>query len=95
MTRHWGGGIELVRPNIKIAKIVEGYIYRQLNNSLTEKDGDKFRQLTNNFIKDNRLDAVILGCTELPLVYGSSDDPSIIDTLQVLSDGLLLSYFNR
>jgi len=95
MTRHWGGGIDLVRPSIKIANIVESYIYKQLNNSLTKQDQNKFRQLTKRFMEDNQLDAVILGCTELPLVYGDSDSPKIIDTLQVLSDGLLLSYFNR
>jgi aspartate/glutamate racemase len=46
-------------------------------------------------MQDNQLEAVILGCTELPLVYGGNSNPKIIDTLKVLSDGLLLSYFNR
>ncbi|MEI6237607.1 MAG: hypothetical protein WCP03_03345 [Candidatus Saccharibacteria bacterium] len=75
--------------------MVEKYIYKQLNNSLTKFERQQFRQLVSRFIKDKKLDAVILGCTELPLVYGDNDDPAIIDTLKVLCDGLLRGYFKN
>ena len=95
MIRHWGGGIELVRPDLNTAEIIEGYIYKQLNNSLTRLEQQQFRQLVSKLTKDKELDAVILGCTELPLVYGDSNDPVIIDTLKVLCDGLLREYFKK
>ena len=84
-----------MRPDIKTVEIIERYIYKQLNNSLTVIERRQFRRLVSDFIKDKELDAIILGCTELPLVYGDDDDPMIIDTLKVLCDGLLKEYFKK
>ena len=95
MIRLWGGGINLVRPDKKTAEIVESYIYKQLNNSLSKSERQHFRNLVNEFIETNNLDVVILGCTELPLVYGNSNNPKIIDTLKILCDSLLEKYFKN
>lgn len=84
---------EIVRPDIALAKIVEGYIYKQLDGSLSEAERNKFRRMVASFKKQNKLDAVILACTELSLVYGQTDEPVILDTLQILSDELMAAYF--
>jgi len=85
---------ELVRPDQELAEQIEQYIYKQLNNALQESERRQFRVKIDKFKVDNNLDAVILGCTELPLVYGESlSDDIIIDTLQLLATGLLESYF--
>lgn len=89
------GTAVLIRPDAELAEKVERYIYRQLDNSLTERERQTFRKLVGQFMEREKLDAVILGCTELPLVYGEDNDPSIIDTLQVLSEALLRSYFKN
>ena len=91
--KHWGGGIKLVRPDAKTAAITEKNIFKLINGNLTRTDRMKFRKLVGDFIQSQQLDAVILGCTELPLVFGDNDDPQIIDTLKVLCDGLLEHHF--
>ncbi|MEI6228853.1 MAG: hypothetical protein WCP11_02445 [Candidatus Saccharibacteria bacterium] len=91
--KHWGGGIKLIRPDTKTAAKTEQNIFKLINCNLTESDRTKFRKVVNNFIQSQKLDAVILGCTELPLVFGDGDDPRIIDTLKVLCDGLLEHHF--
>ena len=88
------GIAEIVRPENALAMSIEEYIYRQLNNSLTAGDSPAFRKLVQEFMEQTGVDAVILGCTELPLIYGDlTDAPHIIDTLQVLADALLRAYF--
>lgn len=84
---------EIVRPGEMLIDKTEGYIYKQLSGKLTIKDRNDFRKLVDIFRQDNELDAVILGCTELPLVYGSCEDENILDTLDILADALLDKYF--
>ncbi len=89
------GMAEVVRPGAGVAEQIEGFIYKQLSNDLDETEREQFRSFVDGFSRDQKLDAVILGCTELPLVYGETANPQIIDTLQVLCDGLLEDYFKK
>lgn len=45
------------------------------------------------FIKKEALEGVILGCTELPLVFPKNEFPNVIDCLDVLADKLLDKYY--
>lgn len=88
------GIADIVRPDFNFAEQIEQYIYKQLNDNLSDAERNGFKLQVAEFKKERKLDAVILGCTELPLVYGESlDDRTILDTLQILSDGLLSVYF--
>lgn len=87
------GTAEVVRPDAQFAERLEDYIYEQLNDNLSEAERRKFRLEVTQFKRTNKLDAVILGCTKLPLVYGPSNNPAMLDTLQLLADGLLKIYF--
>lgn len=87
--------VTIIRPSNILSKRIEGLIVKQLNGTISDKDKSDFRKLVNNFLKTSQLDAVILGCTELPLIFGDSEDEKIIDTLKVLSEGLLSSYFSK
>jgi aspartate racemase len=90
------GVADIIRPKDAFAKQIESYIYRMLDGTLTETDRQAVKRRVQIFRKNNDLDAVILGCTELPLIYGESlDDDSVLDTLQLLADGLLQSYFSE
>lgn len=51
--------------------------------------------LAHAFIKKHRLDAVILGCTELPLIFPRDTHVAVIDTLDVLADAVLSHYYVR
>jgi aspartate racemase len=88
------GIAEIARPDTAFAERIERYIYKQLNNSLEEAERRQFKVEVARFRESENLDAIILGCTELPLVYGeSTHDDTILDTLQLLAGGLLESYF--
>lgn len=89
------GTIELVRPSLSIARQVEGLIYKQLVGSLTLSDRQNFVGIVESFRRTESLDVVILGCTELPLVYGSGRQETVIDTLQLLADALLNNYYKK
>jgi len=80
---------QLIRPSKSTVVQVEKFIFKQLNASLLESEQEEFRSLVKQFQAAEKLDAVILGCTELPLIFGGHKDPSVINTLQVLADGLL------
>lgn len=84
----------VVRPEKIVADQTENYIYKQLQNDIQATDAKAFRKLVSDFKKTEKLDAVILGCTELPLIYNRTDS-HVIDTLQLLSDGLLKKYFKK
>lgn len=85
---------EIERPDVEFAEQIEQYIYKQLKDTLLEDERQQFRIKVKKFMQANKLDAVILGCTELPLVYGESqNNETVVDTLQLLADGLLEYYF--
>ncbi|HSX17267.1 MAG TPA: amino acid racemase [Patescibacteria group bacterium] len=85
--------VKLVRPSAAIATKLEKLIFKQLHGDIKPADQAALRRIAEKFIADRKLDAVILGCTELPLIFGESEDARVIDTLRVLSDGLLHAYF--
>ncbi len=84
----------LVKPSQVESNRVEGYIYKQLCGGLTPKDRIDFTAFVEEFAASNKLDAVILGCTELPLIFLGSRKVDTIDTLQLLADALLDRYFD-
>ncbi len=85
-------GVEIVRPSRNVAKKIETLIFKQLNNRTEAEDRRTLRRIVHEFKKTKELDVIILGCTELPLIYGKADK-SVIDTLQLLADNLLKKYF--
>ncbi|MDR0627309.1 MAG: aspartate/glutamate racemase family protein [Bifidobacteriaceae bacterium] len=89
-----------VHPNLHIPKDsvleqAEGWVFKLLDGKITTADQAAFRDFVEDFRRERDLDAVVLGCTELPVVYGPTTDQSIISTLEVLADGLLAFYFGK
>ena len=80
---------ELLKPDSSTVKKLEAFIFRQLSGKITATQRNQFRKLVDDFKNQQNLDCVVLGCTELPLVFGNNDDAAIIDSLDVLADGLL------
>lgn len=85
-------GIKLIRPSNDVAERIEMLIFKELQGTRDNQDRKQLHNIVESFRKQNELDAVILGCTELPLVFGHSSKRHIIDTLQVLSEGLLAAF---
>jgi aspartate racemase len=89
-----------VHPNIFIPEDevlieAETFIFKLLSDAITEEDVAAFHAFVNDYKVANNLDSVLLACTELPVVYGTVDDPTIISTLDVLADGLLDYYYKH
>jgi len=78
-------------PNEKFQKLLEKVIREVLNNNLTKKEIKDLINLTKKFIKNNRIEGIILGCTELPLAFPKSKfkDVKIFDSLEILADAVV------
>jgi len=84
--------VVLVRPDDEVAVFLDTIIFQQIKGLTTIEDKKLLREIVNHFIESNNLDVVILGCTELPLIFDNEQDHKVIDTLQVLAEGLLEAY---
>lgn len=85
--------IELVNPGIKLQDFCEVIIRDIIANNSHPERFKKLSLLTKRFIQKEKLDAVILGCTELPLAFTENKSVNIIDCLEVLSGVLLRKTF--
>ena len=64
-------GIQVVTPSEEDCKWIGWHIENELEHGVITKDTkDKFIEIANKGYSDLGVDAIILGCTELPMVYG-------------------------
>ncbi|MDR1088455.1 MAG: aspartate/glutamate racemase family protein [Coriobacteriales bacterium] len=82
-------------PDDSVLEQAETWVFKLLDGSLTPEDAEEFHRFVEDYQKTNELDAVLLACTELPVVYGPANRPSIVSTLDVLADGLLSYYYRH
>lgn len=85
-------GIEVFYPVGQAQKIYEKII-RSVIAGRAATFSKKLFQATREFVKNNKLDGIILGCTELPLVFPKHRFNNIIDGLDVLAKELLMRYY--
>ena len=86
-----GSGIEIIIPSqkevVKLGKIVEKIVVGQV------KDADKeLVKIADNLIEKGA-EAVILGCTELPLVFPKRYQAPVLDSVEILARSLLKRYY--
>lgn len=75
-------------------QLVHAQIIREvIGGRIKKSQTDLLGKLVKNFIKNEKLDGIILGCTELPLVFPKGKIANTIDCLDVLADELLLRYY--
>lgn len=82
-------------PNDQVLMEAENFIFKLLADEITAVDQQSFHEFVEDYKQQNNLDAVLLACTELPVVYGTSTDSTLVSTLDVLADGLLDYYFSH
>ena len=76
-------------------KLHESIIRKLVAGEKVISDVQKIVRSTEIFIKENNLDGIILGCTELPLVFPKKKfDGRMIDSMDILADKLLERYYN-
>lgn len=86
-------GVRLIIPQFQLQeqleRIIRGVI-RGEDLATLKKD---MEEISIQFIKENNLDAVILGCTELPLVFPNQQRIKVVSSLHILADVLIDHYY--
>ncbi len=79
-------GIKIVKPNKEDQEIITQVILAQLNGGVRRYLKKKFLKLIDG-LKDSNVEAILLACTELPLVVQQSDvDFPLVDCTRVYAD---------
>lgn len=78
-------GIEVVIPDKAERDYIADRILNELeNNIINPKTADDILKITARMAKDSNLDAIILGCTELPLLFADRATPvPFLDTMNI------------
>lgn len=87
--------IQIFLPDEKTQEFHEKIIRDVVANGETSRYKDELLEMTQKFINEQSLDGVILGCTELPLVFPKDKFSNVIDCLDVLADSLLTNYYHK
>lgn len=87
--------IEVINPDDDFLKKQEDIIRFVVANGETKKFENVLSDMTGKFIENNNLDGVILGCTELPLVFPNGKFKNTIDSLEILADYLLKNFYDN
>lgn len=79
-------GIELVKPKDDVMKIIDDIIFTELVYGKCSKSSQAYiYSVINSFKSQSNCDAVILGCTEIPLALSSEPSLSILDSATLLA----------
>ncbi|MFD4932895.1 aspartate/glutamate racemase family protein [Peribacillus butanolivorans] len=83
---------DIIVPDREFNATILEHIVRVFAGTYTGADSQAFREIVERFRDENRLEAVILGCTELPVAYGDGPREGIVDSIEVLADHLLTTF---
>jgi len=86
-----GAGIEIVVPGDGDREILDRTIYGELAlGNVTAAFRQRLLEICGKHIREDGVDSVILGCTELPLVISSDDLPiAVLDTTVIHAGAIL------
>ncbi len=87
-------GIKICYPKDGMQKLHELVIRNMVAGKKIFSDIRELEKSTKRIIRDKGLDGLILGCTELPLVFPKDEFVNVIDCMDVLADKLLEKYYN-
>lgn len=89
-------GIEVITPNEEEKKYIGTKIEKELELGKVMPDTrSKFQKIAERIIEEERVHAIVLGCTELPLVFNEIRLPvPYIDVMQVHIEALVNLFFS-
>lgn len=87
-------GIKVFYPENGLQELHESVIRNMVAGKRITGDIKRLETSTREFVIKHNLDGVILGCTELPLVFPKGNFTNVIDCMDVLADMLLKRYYN-
>ena len=78
-------GVEVVTPNAEERKYIGTKIETELEfGKVLPKTQSTFKEIAERIIREERVQAIVLGCTELPLIFDSVELPVLcIDVMQI------------
>lgn len=84
-------GIDVITPDGKTRKLVNDKIANELELGIVkEETRNTLVEIINTMKKNDGIEAIILGCTELPLILNDSNTPvPCLDTMQIHIDTLV------
>lgn len=85
-------GVGILYPPLEMQEEHEAIIRSTIAGCLNNEEVKRFKSGANRFMERNVLEAVILGCTELPLVFGEKNG-KVLDSMELLADELLFRYY--
>ena len=90
-------GIEAIVPNEADRQIIHDIIFPNLVAGVVlEEDKHIMLDIANKMLAGHKADALVLGCTEIPLLIQPGDlDTVLIDTTQVHVDAIVETIFKR
>ena len=87
-------GINTVFPNKKEQSFTEKAIRNVLRGKILKSDREKLIIIANS-LKKRRAKGVVLGCTELPLVFPRKYSLPVYDSVKILAMALLQKYYKQ
>lgn len=87
-------GIDVVIPSLLEQKIVEEIIRNILAGKSNREDKKNLLFIAKNLL-DRRSQGVILGCTELPLIFPKHFPAPVFDSIEILAKALLKRFFEN
>lgn len=85
-------GIKVLIPTGDQIKTLESVIRNVIAGKLLKSDTQKLQKIA-DFLKAQGAEAIILGCTELPLVFPKKYSLPILNSTLLLSEALLRNYY--
>ena len=84
-------GITAIVPSENEQSIIHGIIFPKLEDGIVvPEDKVKMLEIVNGLVKEHHADAVVLGCTELPMMVQDGDvDALILNTTQIHIDAII------
>jgi aspartate racemase len=86
-------GIEVVTPDYQEVELLGRVVGQIVNGEF--KAPKKQLLIIADKLKKQKLDALVLGCTEIPLVFPKNYSLSVLDSVEILARALLKRYYER
>lgn len=84
--------IEVIIPSKKDRKFVETVIFNVLAGKANEKDELRLATVA-GLLKEKGAQGIILGCTELPLIFPKDFPAPVFDSIEILARALLQKFY--
>lgn len=89
-----GGFIQIIKPSKKVTQNLEEIIRKVIAGENARKDKTALTQIAGS-LKAKGIQGIILGCTELPLIFPKRFDIPVFDSLEILAMALLRKYYRQ